>query len=554
MHGSDSIAFAAALRGAEQRLRACGLSGRDAFCALCRHLADRLGLPPALWPDGPDAPPAAQLGRIPLARNLDLFGLTYERFFSDLFKSGRGQYFTPQPLIALMADFAQLTSRCRVLDPTCGAGGFLVEAHRRGAIASGIEIDPELVALCRLNLALVGAPPENVRQADLFTATPEPVDVILANPPFSVPITDPDVLRTYTLTQGRARVSSDELFFEAAIAHLRPGGRLVAVLPRSILANKRYAGLRRWIAARFVRRAIVSLPEGIFRPFGGAAAQAAIVSLQRRPARAAPWIAAVVRRPGYDVTRKVYRPQDPDEIDALRRSVAAGTAPRTARGWLPERALQEDGIAAEVRRTRLGALGEVIKARLRPEEHPTDAFTEIDLADVDKSTGEIRAARALAGAEFNGVKAVFEEGDVLFSRLRPNLNNVAIVSRPVPDLPTAFCGSTEWIRLRPADEISRYFLLLAARSSFVREQLQATSGQTHPRARPDELPDVVVPDPGAARDLLAGIVAEAHQVRLQARRRLHRVTQLYEAFGRGEIDEDDLITALQEINGSGGGS
>ncbi|MEL6341983.1 MAG: N-6 DNA methylase [Myxococcota bacterium] len=551
MHGSDSIAFAAALRGAERRLRACGLSGRDAFCALCRHLAGRLGLPEGLWPKGPNAPDAADLGRIPLADDLDLFGLSYERFFSDLFKAGRGQYFTPQPLVALMADLAELSEDDVVLDPTCGAGGFLVEAHRRGADVRGVEIDPELVALCRLNLALVGADPDKVVQADLFaarTAVPT-ADVILANPPFSVPITNPAILSRFTLTQGRQRVSSDELFFEAALEHLRPEGRLIAVLPRSVLANRRTTGLRQWIDRRFVRRAVVSLPEGIFRPFGGAAAQATIVALQRRPARQAPWIGAVIVNPGYDVTSKVYRPQQPDEIAALRSALAEGAAPTVSSGWLPERELQDDGIAASVPRARLGDLGRIVKAHLRPSDVPQEALTEIDLADVDRSTGEVRDARALRGEDFKGVKAEFEEGDVLFSRLRPNLNKVAIAARPDPSIPPRLVGSTEWVRLQPRDPAERYLLLLAARSSFVRAQLTATSGQTHPRVRSTELPNLAVPDPGDARLLLDAVLRRAHEARLQARRQMDAAAALYEAYGRGEIEEADLIEALQALLG-----
>ncbi len=120
--------FASALRDAEERLRATGLSGRAAFLALTRHLCGRLGVAAALWPEGPDATEAAGLHKIPLAADLDLFGLAYERFFSDLFKGQRGQYFTPRPLVELMADLASVGPRDRVLDPTCGSGGFLIAA------------------------------------------------------------------------------------------------------------------------------------------------------------------------------------------------------------------------------------------------------------------------------------------------------------------------------------------------------------------------------------------------------------------------------------------
>lgn len=548
-----SVAFAAALRGAEARLRACGLIGRDAFIALCRHLAERLALPRDLWPDGPAPPPAARLGEIPLPEDggIDLFGLAYERFFSDLFKSERGQYFTPRPIVALMADLAAIQPGEVVLDPTCGAGGFLIVAHRRGAIVQGVEIDRELVSLCRLNLALVGADPAAASHGDVFAApTGAAVDVILANPPFSVPIEDPKVLGRFTLALGRGRVSSDALFLEAAWRRLRPGGRLVVVLPRSALANVRAASLRAWIDARFVRRGVVALPEGAFRPFGGTAAQAVIVSLQRRPAPARAWIAAAIEQPGYDPARKVYRPTEPDELAALRAAIAAGKPPRLPAeepGWLPARVGPEDCIAEGVPRRRLADIAPHVHARLRPSETPDAAFTEVDLADVDRSTGEVRVARDRLGSEFKGEKSAFREGDLLFSRLRPSLNKVVVATRPEPDLPEAMCGSTEWLRLVP-DPDEAHFALMAARSSFVREQLRATSGQTHPRVRPADLAAVEVPDPGAElRGLFSAVVGEAHAARLAARRRMAAAARLYEAYGRGELDDDALRAALEAL-------
>ena len=67
MSGTNSSeVFAAALRDAEDRLRATGLSGRRAYAALCRHFAQRLQIPDNMWLDGPDAPAEARLDRIPL--------------------------------------------------------------------------------------------------------------------------------------------------------------------------------------------------------------------------------------------------------------------------------------------------------------------------------------------------------------------------------------------------------------------------------------------------------------------------------------------------------
>ena len=546
---ADVSTLAGELRAAEDRLRALGLTGRGAFAALSRDLARRLGLPEDLWPDGEDAPPEAGLERIPLVHGVDLFGLAYERFFPDLFKGARGQFFTPEPVVRLLLGLAGVAVGEQVLDPTCGSGAFLVAAGRRGASVSGIELDPDLVALSRLNLALAGLEPGRVVRGDLFRATPgEPVDVILANPPFSVEVSDPRALAASGIARGRARVSSDVLFLEAAWRRLRPGGRLAAVLPHSLLESPRLAQVREWLLQRFARRAIVTLPEGVFRPFGGAAGRAAAVVLQRLPAAPRDWIAASVLDPGYETHRRSYVPTGSDEIPDLLRAVADGRAPVASAArvaWTPP-AL--DGVLPGVRP--LGLLTDLLervpRSTVRPEEAPTDLWTEVDLADVDKDTGEVRTTRTLPGASFSGVKTAFEEGDLLFGRIRPSLGNVAIVQRTDPHAPERMCGSAEWVRFRAHEH--PYFGLLALRSRFVRSQLRGTGGQTRPRVRARDLDAVAVPvPPDRLRARLDAVVGRAHTVRLHARRQLDAAARAYEDWGSGRLDDAGLAAVLDAL-------
>ena len=80
--------------------------------------------------------------------------------------------------------------------------------------------------------------------------------------------------------------------------------------------------------------------------------------------------------------------------------------------------------------------------------------------------------------------------------MRPQLNNVCVVSKPEGGLPDAFVGSSEWLKLEP--KVPSYFLLLALRSRFVREQLGVTGGQTRPRVQADRVANVKVPVPSEA--------------------------------------------------------
>ncbi len=540
--------FAAELRAAEERLRACGLGGRRAFVALVRHLARRLDVPESLWPEGPDAPAAARLERLPLSPDLDLFGLAYERFFADLFRARRGQYFTPRPLVELVADLAGIRRDDRVLDPTCGSGGFLLAAHDRGADVDGIEVDPDLAALARLNLALHGANPRAVTTADFFAMTPEPTyDVILANPPFSVEIVDPEVLARHGLP-GK-RVGSDVLFLRTALGWLRPSGRLATLVPYSVLTSPALAPLRRELDAVAVREAVVSLQECVFAPFGGTFTRAAILVLRKRPARVVDTLCAVVTHPGYQTNRRRFVRASPDELVALRlflRGASYGKAVRVqGASWVPEEAFA--AARADVPVFRVGDRAEVRvkRGKLAPEE----PCAVISLADVDARTGEIIAAVAKNPADADGF-VPGERGDVLYGRMRPELNKVAIAESPDDDLPDTLAVSPEFLPLVAKAEPE--FLLLALRSVFAREGLPVTAGQTRPRAREGDIVELELPDPPAgSRARLNAILAQARAERRRLRQVLLDAERLYVEWGRGEIDDAALSEGLAELEGRG---
>lgn len=93
----------------------------------------------------------------------------------------------------------------RVLDLGCGTGTLLQQFHVNGAVASGIDGDPEMVRAARELL-----PELDIRVADGQDFTvPEPVDVVFSNAALHWMTRPDDVAR-------------------CVVAALRPGGRFVA--------------------------------------------------------------------------------------------------------------------------------------------------------------------------------------------------------------------------------------------------------------------------------------------------------------------------------------
>lgn len=78
---------------------------------------------------------------------------------------------TPPSLVEAMLDLARVTATDHVIDLGAGDGALVLAAARRGARATGVESNPELVAAARAAAAAAGLDHlASFREGDLFTA------------------------------------------------------------------------------------------------------------------------------------------------------------------------------------------------------------------------------------------------------------------------------------------------------------------------------------------------------------------------------------------------
>jgi type I restriction enzyme M protein len=238
----------------------------------------------------------------------------------------------------------------RVGDPCCGSGGFLVTAMRevrrhveklvglsekqkRELLSDifsrgfeGADNSPNMVLLARINMALHGDPKARVFEAknsltdDFFV--PENFDLILTNPPFKKggirEEEQPDLLQTFRsdVQTGKPQmagaglamgckpdsnglwkpvrsVDPAVLFIDRCLQLLKPGGRLLIVVPDGILCNsgdryvreyimgKKDEATARFVGGKAIVRAVVSLPQVTFR-LSGAGAKTSFLYLQKK--------------------------------------------------------------------------------------------------------------------------------------------------------------------------------------------------------------------------------------------------------------------------------
>ena len=244
--------------------------------------------------------------------DFDLFGIVYEKFFADIFKGETGKFFTPREIVEFMVQFADLEIGEKICDPSCGSAGFLTRVYidLREKVAEligddedleshdlirfieeqciiGNDIDPNLVTLTKLNMVIHGDGWNNIFRSDVFKIDGSPltswhsgIDAILANPPFSIDISG-EKIQEYRFGRGKDKAISDLLFVERCHRLLRPGGRLLIVLPSGWTNNPDSQYFRDYLYDKWIEIATISLPEGVFKPFGGSGAKTVILYLKK---------------------------------------------------------------------------------------------------------------------------------------------------------------------------------------------------------------------------------------------------------------------------------
>ncbi|WP_433165368.1 N-6 DNA methylase [Kribbella sp. CA-247076] len=206
----------------------------------------------------------------------------FERFYG-LYLRARGatsDYVTPLRVARLMlslTDAATSTSRsdrpvADVMDLACGTGSLLVEAARGGRDVRilGQDLDPTAACISQVRLMLTSAGPSAVirvgdsLRADAFPG--ERVDLVVSNPPFGLHDWADDQLAfdpRWEYGGLPPRTEPELAWVQDALAHLRPGGQAVLLMPP--VAAWRSAGrrIRGELLRRGVVRAVVALPVGL---------------------------------------------------------------------------------------------------------------------------------------------------------------------------------------------------------------------------------------------------------------------------------------------------
>ena len=271
--------------------------------------------------------------------DLDSKGRAFETFMGSFFRGNFGQYFTPREIVKFIVDVLPITQDSKVLDTSCGSGGFLLYALNKVREQAteyhpnhnndvrqhdrwfkhwhdfaeknlfGIEINEQISRAAKMNMIIHDDGHTNVitsdglvSDEDIFAKTSNQgftygtFDFIITNPPFGSTIRQSEqaYLKTYQLGKKeedwlavkalpentRDGQSTEVLFIEQDYKFLTEGGYLAIVLPDGILTNSSMQYVRTQIEDWFRIVAVVSMPQTAFAA-NGAGVKSSVLILRK---------------------------------------------------------------------------------------------------------------------------------------------------------------------------------------------------------------------------------------------------------------------------------
>lgn len=271
--------------------------------------------------------------------DLDSKGRAFETFMGSFFRGNFGQYFTPREIVKFIVDVLPITQDSKVLDTSCGSGGFLLYALNKVREQAteyypnhnndvrqhdrwfkhwhdfaeknlfGIEINEQISRAAKMNMIIHDDGHTNVitsdglvSDEDIFAKTSNQgfrygtFDIIITNPPFGSTIRQSEqaYLKTYQLGKKeedwlavkalpentRDGQSTEVLFIEQDYKFLKEGGYLAIVLPDGILTNSSMQYVRTQIEDWFRIVAVVSMPQTAFAA-NGAGVKSSVLFLRK---------------------------------------------------------------------------------------------------------------------------------------------------------------------------------------------------------------------------------------------------------------------------------
>lgn len=442
-------------------------------------------------------------------------GDAFEYLLSVLGSQGAaGQFRTPRHIIDFIVEVVDPTKTDTILDPACGTAGFLISAYKHILAKNqdkpltpdemqrltknfvGYDISPDMVRLSLVNMYLHKFRNPTIYEYDTLTSEDrwdDSFDVILANPPFMTPKGGIRPHSRFSVQANRSEV----LFVDYIAEHLNPEGRAGVIVPEGIIfqSSTAYKELRRMLIEENYLYAVISLPGGVFNPYSGV--KTSILLMDKVLAKQVDSILFVtIENDGFDLgaQRKKIEANDIPEALNLIKNYKADiyseiTYPSMAFVVKKAEFLATSDYSLSGERYReydrfvkhkwpLVELKEIFsnsKETIDPN-NKDGIVNYIGLENIQSNTGIIVGNNETEMANIKSAKKVYLEDDILFGRLRPNLNKAYLA------MESGICSTDIFVLRCDRTQINPFLYSYVIRSQkFNRKVIHGVSGAQLPR-------------------------------------------------------------------------
>ncbi len=479
----------------------------------------------------------------------DIKGAVYEIFLKSTLRGDFDQYFTPREIVDFIVRYADPKIGDVILDPACGSGGFLiqsflyvnqkitdsniseVESNKKykdliDKCLWGGEADEDLHVLAKINLIMHGDGYNNIYQGDSLSNKKLPEDkfnLVLTNPPFTIPYTFEKILRQYETGQGKTSQELDILFLEKCIKSIdsAAGGEVYVVLPEGLLNLPSYLSFREWLLKKCFLTLVVSLPEGAFIPFGKSVSKTTILGLRKKNKDSSNMpqyvFLANAKEIGFESGKTVYKQIPNNDLPIFLKGAKEhfeGIRVTNNGGeysWLKQESISSYRIDANYllnsidtaylhkrfpKLKRLDSVCRFAHESFTPQKNISYRYLEIP--DISPTTGVVSNIRIIKGESLGSSFYLAKGGDLAYCRINPRKNRVFIIPECLDNV--LISKEAYILELLEDSEIkSKYVLSAILQSDLVKSQLvRLATGSSSSRARVQEndfLTAVFIPIP-----------------------------------------------------------
>ena len=540
--------------------------------------------------------------------NYDLLNECFGHFVRDNFRNHieDAQYMTPNEAVELICDIAVNDVKRNlienedfiVMDPCCGVGSFLSGFHHK-SILNIPDIERKLVLvgqdkvermarLSKMNMFLSDTKRYKIANGNSLVGTSliddyfGKVDLILTNPPFGARFSSSELKegakKSYSLLydvilKNGTKFNSEVLFVDRCISLLKPGGKMIAVLPDSVISS---AGLNSTLRHRIAHsnkvkvKAIIELPAETFAQ-AGTRTKTSILYLEKlsqvddvenvtfvaqsehigfevstKKGATVKHIKGVSDLPAiftnYINTPKHISAKQIKVLNKFPSCVAIDNQLLEDSSWTPNHyqasridALEQLGLTNEYNVLKLSELVNFENRRRDQIQPNSKCISVLHVSGEDLNYEELLNY----SPKYPG--SVCRPGDILLSKINPRIMRIMVV----PEIEYSLTCSTEFEMMNSKTELSNHAIKMLLMLPSVQAQINAlTSGtsSSHNRIKTADLADIHIPVPREGTELYKEFLNHVQDYE----KRSVQYSQLRYSLYKMKLESFDLFKQGQE--------